>query len=144
MVRLHERARRVGRRGKLLALFATVDQFHEELEFDFAERGWDLLDFWRGKITLRALAVRIKHLPRESAFVRAVVGGPHYTDTDVLLIVADILAGANWQRGGDKDAPRPKPFPRPGDDKRTQAHADDMRARIAAEADLMRRRGVPI
>jgi hypothetical protein len=26
----------------------------------------------------------------------------------------DVLASANWQRGGDKKQPRPGPYPRPG------------------------------
>ncbi|MEU1506427.1 hypothetical protein [Kitasatospora sp. NPDC005748] len=26
----------------------------------------------------------------------------------------DVLASANWQRGGDKNQPRPGPYPRPG------------------------------
>jgi hypothetical protein len=33
----------------------------------------------------------------------------------MLANVVDLLNAANWQRGGDKRARRPKPMPRPGD-----------------------------
>lgn len=32
----------------------------------------------------------------------------------MLADIIDHLAGANWQRSGDKRRPKPKPFPRPG------------------------------
>lgn len=35
--------------------------------------------------------------------------------TEQLLATAvDVLQAANWQRGGNKNAPKPKPIPRPG------------------------------
>lgn len=34
-------------------------------------------------------------------------------NTFLLALVADALHAANWQRGGKKNAPRPKPLPRP-------------------------------
>lgn len=41
--------------------------------------------------------------------------GERWELTDTLLAhIADLLAGANWQRAGNKNAPRPKPIPRPG------------------------------
>ena len=39
-----------------------------------------------------------------------------WSQTTVMLAdIADLLAGANWQRQGDKKAPKPQPYPRPGD-----------------------------
>jgi hypothetical protein len=35
------------------------------------------------------------------------------TDTHLLANVVDLLAGANWQRGGGGSARRPKPLQRP-------------------------------
>lgn len=35
----------------------------------------DLLDFWRGELSLRRLWVLIQHLPRESPFIQAVNPG---------------------------------------------------------------------
>jgi hypothetical protein len=32
----------------------------------------------------------------------------------MLAASVDLLQAANWQRGGNKSAPRPKPWPRPG------------------------------
>lgn len=36
----------------------------------------------------------------------------------LMATVIDSLAVGNWQRSGDKNAPRPKPVPRPGAKKR--------------------------
>lgn len=42
-------------------------------------------------------------------------GQPVWTITDYLLAaVVDALQAANWQRSGKKNAPKPKPVPRPG------------------------------
>ena len=39
-----------------------------------------------------------------------------WTRTNALLAdIFDVLASANWQRAGNKTAPKPKPYPRPGD-----------------------------
>lgn len=45
----------------------------------------DLLDFWRGEITVRKLWVRIKGLPRESAFMQAVSPAARWGPGDHLL-----------------------------------------------------------
>jgi hypothetical protein len=59
--------------------------------------------------------VVIANLPRDSAFVRSVLGEQaDWSLTDHLLAaIFDTLASANWQRGGGKGR-RPKPLPRPG------------------------------
>ena len=48
---------------------------------------------------------------------------------DLLATVIDTLQTANWQRGGDANAARPKPFPRPG---RTRRDTDAIAARARA------------
>lgn len=54
------------------------------------------------------------HLPPESAFKVALAGEMPWSLGDHLLATAvDLLAGANWQRGGGK-GPKPKRVPRPG------------------------------
>jgi len=60
--------------------------------------------------------VYLKHLPPESALVRAVSPDEaEWTLVPHLLAgIADRLEVANWQRAGDKNAPKPKPIPRPG------------------------------
>lgn len=48
----------------------------------------------------------------------------------LLAAVVDVLAEANWQRGGDKKQPHPKPIRRPGDPTRSRMSATDMRKRL--------------
>lgn len=58
----------------------------------------------------------VRHLPpgnaleRERDGVKALWQLEHY----LLAAAVDALNGANWQRGGDKNTPRPAPVPRPG------------------------------
>lgn len=56
------------------------------------------------------------HLPRDSVTMLAAVPRQPVelwtADTYLLAQVADLLAGANWQRGGGKGS-RPKPLHRP-------------------------------
>lgn len=50
-------------------------------------------------------------------------------NTHLLALIADVLAGANWQRGGGKGK-RPKPIPRPNEraTKRVVRVADVLKA----------------
>ncbi|CAL9530388.1 hypothetical protein [Streptomyces sp. enrichment culture] len=82
----------------------------------------DLLDWHRGRLSSRRLAVLVRHLPRDSATLRAMHGeAVEWTVTDYLLAAAvDQLAEANWMFATvnrDEDAEPleyPKPVPRPG------------------------------
>ncbi|MFI6638172.1 hypothetical protein [Streptomyces sp. NPDC050504] len=82
----------------------------------------DLLDWHRGALTSRRLSVLVRHLPRESAFVREREGeAAQWSLTDHLLAATvDHLAIANWMfasvnRDEDEPAPpAPDPVPRPG------------------------------
>ncbi|MEU0298815.1 hypothetical protein ABZ252_04980 [Streptomyces sp. NPDC006175] len=84
----------------------------------------DLLDWYRGRLTSRRLAVLVKHMPRDSAVAQELHGdGAEWTVTDYLLAAAvDHLAAANWMFASvntdeDSDPPEPPvPVPRPGDD----------------------------
>ncbi|WP_224284902.1 hypothetical protein, partial [Streptomyces sp. LS1784] len=61
------------------------------------------------------LVALVRGLPPTSRLHAALAGRPGWTQADYLLAdIWDVLAGANWQRGGDKHASRPKPYPRPG------------------------------
>ncbi|WP_433024687.1 hypothetical protein [Actinomycetospora sp. CA-053990] len=59
----------------------------------------------------------VEQLPIDSATKAAARGGPEHrawvVDTYLLAQVADLLAGANYQRGGGKGG-KPKPVTRPG------------------------------
>jgi len=74
---------------------------------------------YRGKLAPMKVLRLLVRLPRESRFVRAAGGAQHEWGTgDYLLAQAvDLLAGANYQRGGGKGR-RPKPIPRPADTKK--------------------------
>jgi hypothetical protein len=48
----------------------------------------DLRDYWRHTLTLRQIAVRVRHLPADSA-VRFVLKAPDWSTTDYLL--ADLI-----------------------------------------------------
>ena len=86
---------------------------------------------WRGTLSLRRLNALISNLPPDCALSRAIdpeVAAWSVTD-HLLATVIDTLQTANWQRGGDANAARPKPFPRPG---RTRRDTDAIAARARA------------
>nr|WP_239081464.1 hypothetical protein [Streptomyces sp. SID9727] len=97
-----------------------------------------MLDWHRGQLSSRRLAILIKHLPRDSATIRDTDGeAAEWSVTDYLLAaVVDHLAAANWMFSvvngdGESDpAEQPVPVPRPGD-----AHERDDRDGDAASAD---------
>ncbi|MER8042286.1 hypothetical protein [Streptomyces sp. NPDC094032] len=82
----------------------------------------DLLDWYRGDLSSRRVAVLIKHLPHDSAVQREIHGeAAEWSLTDHLLAATvDHLAVANWMfscvnSSEDDEAPEfPKPVPRPG------------------------------
>nr|WP_240925151.1 hypothetical protein [Streptomyces sp. 196(2019)] len=83
-----------------------------------------MLDWHRGRLTSRRLAVLVKHMPRDSAVSRELDGdGAEWTVSDYLLAAAvDHLAAANWMFASvntDEDSEPPEapvPVPRPGDE----------------------------
>ncbi|WP_175409946.1 hypothetical protein [Streptomyces sp. TRM64462] len=95
----------------------------------------DLLDWHRGRLSSRRLAVLVKHMPRDSAVTRELEGeAAEWTVTDYLLAAAvDHLAAANWMFASvntdeDADPPEPPvPVRRPGD-----TGAEDGAASVAA------------
>ena len=58
----------------------------------------------------------VKQSPRDSAVHRSVGGEDHAWGLSEQLLAAlfDVLAVANWQRGGDNNAKKPEPLKRPG------------------------------
>ncbi|MDJ0465193.1 hypothetical protein [Streptomyces sp. H27-C3] len=58
----------------------------------------DLLDWHRGRLSSRRLAVLVKHMPRDSAVVRDLHGeSAEWSVTDYLLATTvDQLAESNW------------------------------------------------
>lgn len=85
----------------------------------------DLRLLTRG-LTFRRLRVLIAGLPADSAFAQAWARDfPSPADDDptwpleayLLANIHDLLAVANWQRGGGGKSSYPKPLPRPGQSK---------------------------
>ncbi|RVU27434.1 hypothetical protein EOT10_09735 [Streptomyces antnestii] len=82
----------------------------------------DLLDWYRGRLSSRRLAVLLRHLPRDSALAHSLHGeAAEWATTDHLLAaVVDQLAEANWMFATvnrDEDSnplDPPQPIPRPG------------------------------
>ncbi|GAA0430148.1 hypothetical protein [Streptomyces luteireticuli] len=82
----------------------------------------DLLDWHRGSLSTRRLAVLVKHLPRDSAVNRDLHGEIVEWDANTHLLagITDHLAVANWitiTMNSDEEAeplPYPEPVQRPG------------------------------
>jgi hypothetical protein len=112
------------------------------LEYDFAARGWDLLDVWRGRMTLRRLSVLVDGIIEErdrSWTWREMVGGPHLGERAILADIYDATMIGVWQRGGNADKPKPAPYPRPGDDRQASQSNERMHARARAMKDRLNR-----
>lgn len=58
----------------------------------------------------------VKQSPRDSAIYRSIIGPDHEWDlsTHIWAGIFDLLAAANWQRGGDENAKKPERLARPG------------------------------
>jgi hypothetical protein len=98
--------------------------------------GLDVVDFWAGRITVRRMSVIVGQLLADpgSALVRSIRDGEvPWTSTDYLLAdVFDLIAAANF-----KD---PKPYPRPGDEKRAQELEDNRRRAQEEQRERIRQR----
>ncbi|MET8687704.1 hypothetical protein ABZV77_26175 [Streptomyces sp. NPDC004732] len=111
-----------------------VDEHAEALEADLLRfYGLDLLDWHRGRLSSRRLAVLIRHLPRDGAVAREAEGeAAEWSVGDYLLAhVVDQLADANWMFATvnqDEDADPldpPKPLPRPGTPRPPEDRAEE-------------------
>lgn len=110
--------------GGITGLHRLLTEHGEALEADLAEHyGKRLRDLITGAMTWRELACYVKGLPQESRVAREMHGEvASWSTTDrILADVFDVLAVANWQRGGNKNAPRPQAYPRPKDKQALQA-----------------------
>jgi len=100
----------------------------------------DLLDLYRGEMSPRKAAVLAVNLPA-GARIWAALGSDLAWSTEAHMLAnsLDLLAGANWQRGGGEGA-KPPPVPRPGDEQRTKGRNAAMAAQAAAFRDRQRAR----
>lgn len=85
----------------------------EAVEYDLLRVGLRLRDVGTGRCQWGDVRAVVYHAGPDSALARS-VRGHHWTAAEELLALAvDLLARGNWQRGGKKSAPKPKPVPRP-------------------------------
>jgi hypothetical protein len=99
-----------------------LSEHHSAIEADLAHYyGADLLDLYRGTLSVRKLFALVSGLPQGSALHRALRGDAADWDTNdyLLAAVVDYLAVANWlfiqanSKKGTKN-PFPEPVKRPG------------------------------
>jgi hypothetical protein len=59
---------------------------------------------------------------------------------NMLAATVDLLQSGNWQRGGNKNAPRPKPWPRPGQTQPGRKQFGNQKLTVDQYHERMRRR----
>ena len=107
----------------MTGLVAVVNEHHAAVEADLLRYyGVDLLDLYRGGLSLRRLSVLLRALPRESATVQALDPSLSWGVAEHLAAsTVDALHSILWTylaayRGkGQSAPPRPERVPRPGD-----------------------------
>ncbi|MFI2031398.1 hypothetical protein [Streptomyces buecherae] len=101
-----------------------MQEYPDELEADLLEFfGVDLLDLWRGRLSIRRVGVLIKSLmkkPGRSSLLQAIDERARWSDSDYILARAsDALELSNYiaikvNAEDTRDIPFPEPLPRPG------------------------------
>lgn len=104
------------RRGGIRGLCRLLGEHGEALEYDLITLGVRRDCLGTEHLTWRDLYVIVKHLPDTSALRREVLGDGAVWDVKAHLLagIVDLLAAANWQRGGDEHAKKPERIERPG------------------------------
>ncbi|MFG2228032.1 hypothetical protein [Streptomyces sp. NPDC048644] len=118
------RGGRVRQLGKLIGAIHAIRDFSDELEADFLEFfGVDLLDVWRGRLSLRRVHVLIQSLikkPGRSTFLAQVDESASWSVMDHLLArVSDATEISNYlfikaNSEGPDELQVPEPVQRPG------------------------------
>ncbi|MFI5802975.1 hypothetical protein [Streptomyces sp. NPDC051561] len=108
-----------------MAVLRVVHEYPEELEADLLEYFQvDLLDLWRGSLSLRRVGVLIKSLMAKhgrSTLLLAMDERSRWAESDYLLArISDAMELSNFiaikaNAEGAEDLEFPSPVPRPGD-----------------------------
>lgn len=100
----------------MIALDALIEKHEDALAYDLIGLGLRLRQLGEDHFTWGDLGVIVRQAPRSSALY-----GSLYPDQaqwgmpeQLMALMADNLAVANWQRGGGKRADYPEPITRPG------------------------------
>lgn len=108
----------------MISVVRVIQDYHDELEADLLEFfGVDLLDLWRGRLSIRRVGVLINSLmkkPGRSTLLEAMDERTRWGESEYLLArISDALEisnflffKANAQDSDDLD--EPLPIPRPG------------------------------
>lgn len=88
----------------------------EAVAYEVMTAGMRLRDLGSETLTWSDLATLLYYPRERGPLYRAVLGDRAEWDhhAQLLAIIIDMLAGANWQRSGGKEQDRPEPYPRPG------------------------------
>ena len=99
--------------GGISGLYELVKEHREAIHFDLLTLGLSPRLIGTTRFGWDDFAVWVKYMPRSSQLFQSVHGPQWSAELHMLANVVDLLAAANWQRGGGKGG-RPKPVKRPG------------------------------
>lgn len=105
---------------------ADLDRFYQR----------DLRDLWRGSLTLRQIAVRLRHLPADSAIRRA-LDIPDWSTTDYLL--SDVVHALTGQPHPLHPAIKAKAHAEASALAAAKRRAEARRARLGITGSVLRR-----
>jgi hypothetical protein len=102
------------------------------LEADLVRSGF-VLDDYPARLDLRAITALYVHAVPGSSVYRLNTGvkGEWRWNEELLALALEALWDSNWQRAGNRTAPRPKRLPRPGQEPENARHFGDRGMTIA-------------
>lgn len=84
------------------------------VEGELIRRGLRIRDLGSERFTWSDLKAII-YTAEPGSNLAAVLGSPWGVSEYMAANIIDLISAGNWQRGGDRNAAKPKPFPRPGE-----------------------------
>ena len=100
--------------GGIIGLLVIVMAHYVAVEGELIRRGLRLRDLGSERFTWSDLKAII-YTADPGSHLAAALGAP-WSVTDYMVANAvDLLNAGNWQRSGNKNAPKPKPIARPGE-----------------------------
>lgn len=146
------------RPGGIRGLADLLNRYAEVVEADLLDQGIDLVDFYRGRVTLRRVVVALRQLPAGARLWKALApktgksdatpGDAAWTGTehklaavfDAVQNVTHVLQVVHSEKG--KAPAAPNRMPRPGDLQRARAKYGGSRVIRGSDADLAARLGI--
>lgn len=120
----------------MIGLLDALEDHGDSIEADF-QRYYRIYlgDLFTGKLTWRRFKVLYSRLPQNSQTSIAINGrAALWTDVEELLAsICEVLAWANWQRGGGKGA-KPKSIDRPYNESKPKT-MEEAKASVQAKAE---------